>query len=123
MADKTTIKKNFIDLSKIKAKELPKKTLLANLDGTEREYEIHALPESYRNDLIVLLIGENPDRLTQSRALCLARGMDGCDMTTAVALLNSERADEAGRVADEVFALTDLFQKSKDAEAAEAEKN
>lgn len=115
-------RKNFIDLSKIKAKELPKKTIKANLDGEEREYEIHALSESNRNDLIVLLLGEAPDRLTQSRILCLARGLD-IDIATATALLNSESADEAGRVADAVFELTDIYQRAKDAETEEAEKN
>lgn len=122
MPEKATVRKNFIDLSKVRAKELPKRKLRANLDGTEREYEIHALSESHRNDLIVLLLSEQPDRLTQSRVLCLARGLD-IDIATATALLDSDASDEAGRVADAVFELTDIYQRSKDKEAEEAEKN
>ena len=114
--------KNEIDLSKIAVKETPKKVIKANFDGTERDYEIRALNDGEISNLMGL--GSAAQNIFRSRNLhvCLLTCGLGINPEVADFLFSNVNA-EAVRVADEIFALSNVFEKEKVEEAKEAEKN
>lgn len=115
-----------IDLSKLKAKELPTGTVKADFGNSEQEFAIHALNDLERFDLID--ITSNPDnsltRLSKTYVKLLAAGMDVLegDEDKARALLMGA-TEEAMKVVAAISNLTNQFYNAKAEEKAEAEKN
>lgn len=114
--------KNEIDLSKISVKELPKKTIKANFDGTEKEYEIRVLNDGEKMTLDSLLYtSRNVYRTRDLYVFLLSAGLD-IEQAVAAFLFENVNA-EAVRVGDEIFQFTKSFEDAKVAEAESAEKN
>ena len=115
-----------IDLSKLKAKELPTGTVKADFGNGEQEFAIHALNDLERFDLID--ITSNPDnsltRLSKTYVKLLAVGMDVLegDEDKARALLMGA-TEESMKVVAAISNLTNQFYNAKAEEKAEAEKN
>lgn len=113
---------NEIDLSKLTVKELPKKNIKANFDGTEKEFTITALSDTEQHDFQA--IWNNSSDVFRNRnlnILLLACGL-GIQQEVA-ALLYEYKREEAARVANEIFTFTKEFEKTKSAETENAEKN
>lgn len=114
--------KNDFDLSKIAVKELPKKVIKANFEGTEKEYEIRALNDGEKMTLDSLLYtSRNVYRTRDLYVFLLAAGLD-IEQAVAAFLFENVNA-EAVRVGDEIFNFTKGFEDAKAAEAEKAEKN
>lgn len=113
---------NKIDLSKISIKETATKTIKANFEGTEKEYQIRALTDSEKADYLLLCRETtNVHRYRNAYVFLLESGMD---LNPDVAgILYDNCRDEAVRVASEIFEFSKFFDESKAAEKAEAEKN
>jgi D-arabinose 5-phosphate isomerase GutQ len=115
-----------IDLSKLKAKELPTGAVKADFGNGEQEFAIHALNDLERFDLID--ITNNPDnsltRLSKIYIKLLAAGMDVLegDENKARTLLMGA-TEEAMKVVAAISNLTNQFYNAKAEEKAEAEKN
>lgn len=113
---------NKIDLSKIPVKETAKKTIRANFDGSEKEYEIRALTDGEKNNLMSLFSSaKDVYRFRNIYVFLLSCGLD--IEPDVAAFLYDNVNTEAIRVGDEIFSLLNLFEKEKVKEAEEAEKN
>lgn len=114
--------KNEFDLSKISVKELPKKIIRANFDGTEKDCEIRALSDGEKMTLDSLLYtSRNVFRTRDLYVFLLTAGLD-IEQTVA-AFLFENATPEAVRVGDEIFQFTKSFEDAKTNEAETAEKN
>lgn len=114
--------KNDFDLTKIPVKELPKKVIKANFEGTEKEYEIRALSDGEKMTLDSLLVtARNVFRTRDLYVFLLATGLD-IDQAIAAFLFENANA-EAVRVGDEIFQFAKSYEDAKAAEAEKAEKN
>lgn len=114
--------KNKIDLSKIDIKKTPTKTITANFDGEEKEFEIRALNDGEKLNLLSLLVQSKDVWRTRNLYVCLLTcGLD-IEQNVAAALYDNKNA-EAVRVGDLIYELSELFDAEKTAEAETAEKN
>ena len=114
--------KNRIDLSKIDIKKTPTKTITANFDGEEKEFEIRALNDGEKLNLLSLLVQSKDVWRTRNLYVCLLScGLD-IEQNVAAALYDNCNA-EAVRVGDMIYELSELFDAEKTAEAETAEKN
>lgn len=114
--------KNKIDLSKIDIKKTPTKTITANFDGEAKEFEIRALNDGEKLNLLSLLVQSKDVWRTRNLYVCLLScGLD-IEQTVAAALYDNCNA-EAVRVGDMIYELSELFDAEKTAEAETAEKN
>lgn len=114
--------KNKIDLSKIGIKATPKKKVSANFDGEQKEYEIRALNDGEKLNLISLLADSKDVWRIRNLYVCLLScGLD-IEQIVAAALYDNCNA-EAVRVGDLIYKLSELFDAEKTAEAETAEKN
>lgn len=114
--------KNEIDLSKIAVKETAKKTIKANFDGTEKEFEIRALSDGEKMNFASLLAtAKDVYRIRNIYVFLLSCGLD-IEQAVADLLFESKNA-EAVRVGDEIYKLSKIFDEAKEKEAKEAEKN
>ena len=111
-----------IDLSKIKARELPKKTVKVNILGTEQEQEITVLTGENRIRTWSLDFSVNADESTVKRVkICLEAGAKLPEKD--VDLLIKLDWDAAVQLAGEVLACTREFDGEITAAKAAAEKN
>ena len=114
--------KNDIDLSKIAVKELPRKTIEANFDGTKKPYEIRAFSDGEKMTLDSLLMtSRNVFRTRDIYVFLLSTGLD-IEQAVAGFLFDNCNA-EAVRVGDLIFEFAKSFDTAKAEEAKEAEKN
>ena len=114
--------KNKIDLTKIGVKQTPTKRITANFDGEEKEYEIRALNDGEKLNLLSLLANSKDVWRIRNLYVCLlSSGMD-IEQNVAAALYDN-RNEEAVRVGDMIYELSELFDAEKTAEAETAEKN
>ena len=114
--------KNKIDLSKIDIKKTPTKTITANFDGEEKEFEIRALNDGEKLNLLSLLVQSKDVWRTRNLYVCLLTcGLD-IEQNVAAALYDNKNA-EAVRVGDLIYELSELFDAEKASEAENAEKN
>ncbi len=113
---------NEIDLSKIKVKETAKSTIKANFDGEEKEFEIRALNEGEKFTFSSILANSKDVYRTRNMYVhLLSCGLDWeqgiCD------LIFDNATEEAIRVAEEIYKLSNMFDEAKAKEAKTAEKN
>ena len=114
--------KNKIDLSKIAIKSTPKKQIKANFDGKEKDFEIRALNDGEKLNLLSLLA--NSKDVWRIRNLYVFLLSCGLDIEQAVAsALYDNKNEEAIRVGDMIYELSEIFDAEKTAEAETAEKN
>ena len=119
-----------IDLSKVPAKELPRKTVEADFGDGVKEYYIRPLNEA---DLVCLRTLPQNDPTTgqtdimlpkKMYVLLLSAGLEVCQGQQDIAkLLLDERSAAAIHVGDAIFAFTNEFYAAKQNETEEAEKN
>ena len=112
----------MIDLKKIKAKELPKKTITVNILGTKQEQEITVLTGENRLKSWALDFDSNPEESALKRVkICLIAGanLPSADAETLIRL----DWDAAVKIAGDVLALTREFDDAVAAEKTAAEKN
>lgn len=116
-----------IDLSRIPVKKTAEGTVKADFygNGEELEYDIHALDDASRLCIGVLYAEEKDAlKILKLYKILLAGGLDACKGDQGLAeylLLN--RYDEARKVGDAIYELTEKFYAAKEEEAREAEKN
>lgn len=114
--------KNKIDLSKINIKKTPHKWITANFEGEEKKYEIRALTDSEKVGFVHLLTdSKDVFRLRNTYVTLLTCGLE-IPQEVAVALYENSW-EEATRIGDMIFELSEMFEKVKIEEAEEAEKN
>lgn len=114
--------KNEFDLSKISVKELPKKLIKANFEGTKKEYEIRVLSDGEKMTLDSLLVTAR--NVFRTRDLYVFLLSCGLDIEQALAAFLFENVnEEAVRVGDEIFKFAKSFEDAKADEAKIAEKN
>ncbi|MBQ4433385.1 MAG: hypothetical protein IJU61_09785 [Victivallales bacterium] len=116
-----------LDLSKIKAKELPTSTVKAVLNPEigEQEFAIHALSDLDRIDISdVISNNRSVSRLSKFYVKMLAAGLDVLNGSEEDAReLLDKCTEQAMIIANAIFALTNQFNAAKADEKAEAEKN
>lgn len=115
-----------IDLSKIPAKEVPRKTVKANFGDGEKEYWIRSLDDADRMCVQMLYAVDQRDvrRPFELYVLLLTAGLEAINGSQETARwLVRNCTDAAMDVGNEIYSLTLEFFKAKDAEAEEAEKN
>ena len=114
-----------IDLSKIKAKELPTKTVKANFGDGEKEYQVRALNDMDRIELARHVTNKS-EVFVNSKVylIALVGGLEaiGRDEDAARVLLDA-CTTEALKVANEILDLTNEFYTKKSEEREKAEKN
>jgi len=116
--------KTKIDLSKIPAKELPRKKVTVDFGDGEAEYWIRALGDADRMCIQVLYGTDNVFRPKDLYVLLLSCGLEVIKGDQDIARLLVERATiPAQTVGNEIYSLTNDFYDSKDQEAEQAEKN
>ena len=115
-----------LDLSKIPAKETASKVIKADFYGDgEREYMIHALDDSQRQS-VGFLTTDSDDVLKSQKfyVLLLSQGLDVLEGDQYIArYLLRNKNEEATKVCNEIYRLTQEFYDAKNREAQEAEKN
>lgn len=114
---------NKIDLSKILVKKLPTKKITADFDGAKKQYEIRALNDGEKLNLLSLLASGGKDvyRVRNMYIFLLTCGLD-VDQPVAEALF-AHANTEAVRIGDAIFELSKVFEDAKAEEADVAEKN
>lgn len=114
--------KNKIDLSKISVKKTPTKWITANFDGEDKKFEIRALNEGEKSNLVTLIANSKDVFRTRNLYVCLLScGLD-IEQNIAAHLYDNCNA-EAIRVGDLVFDFSEIFDEAKLEEAEKAEKN
>lgn len=114
--------KNKIDLSKISIKETAKKKITAEFDGEKKQYEIRALNDGEKLNLLSLLASSKDVwRIRNLYVFLLSCGLD-IEQSVASALYDNRNA-EAVRVGDLIYEFSNIFDEEKAAEAEKAEKN
>lgn len=114
--------KNKIDLSKISIKETAKKKITAEFDGEKKQYEIRALNDGEKLNLLSLLASSKDVwRIRNLYVFLLSCGLD-IEQSVASALYDNRNA-EAVRVGDLIYEFSNIFDEEKAAEAETAEKN
>ena len=112
----------MIDLSKVKARELPKKTVEVNILGTKQEHEITVLSGESRIRTWSLDYTQNPDESTLKRVkICLGGGA-GLSEDEIVQLISLDW-DAAVQLCGEIMLFTREFESKLATEKAGAEKN
>ena len=114
--------KNKIDLSKINIKKTPHKWITANFDGENKRYEVRALNDGEKVNFGHLLAGDKDVFRLRNMYVCLlACGME-IEQDIAAALYDN-CLEEAVRIGNIIFELSELFETEKAKEAETAEKN
>lgn len=112
----------MIDLKKIAAKELPKKTVKVNILGNVQEQEIHPLEGEARLKSWSLDFSENASKSTLERVMIALT--NGADLSEDIAhRLISLDWDAAVSLAGQILKFTSEFEATIAAEKATAEKN
>ena len=112
----------MIDLSKIKAKELPKKTIKVNILGTVQEQEITVLTGENRIKSWSLDYTQNPEESTLKRVRICLTGGAGVPEKDAELLIHLDW-DAAVEICGQVMEFTREFDDKISAEKSDAEKN
>lgn len=113
---------NKIDLSKIKVKEIPTKTIKANFEGVEKDYTIFELQQAQLVQLNTFRESINDYmRVRTSVVFTLSAGLQ-IEFSTAEFLFDNCTL-EAVRVANLIYDFAADVQEEKVKEAEEAEKN
>lgn len=127
MSNTPKVKSNVatkINLSRIPIKELPRKTILCNFDGEEKEYWIRALDESKRMCIQSLWTGNDVLRPAKLYTLLLTAGLEAINEEQEIAQFLLENVtEEAKRVGNEIYAFTAEYYEKIAEEAEEARKN
>lgn len=114
--------KNEIDLSKIKAKELPEKKIKANFDGNEKEYIIRAFSDGEKVSAEgILRASSNVNRIRDYYVFLISTAME-IDQLIAGYLYDNV-TEEAIRVGHIIHEFIEEFENKKTEEAKTAEKN
>jgi hypothetical protein len=114
--------KNEIDLSKIKAKELPEKKIKANFDGTEKEYIIRAFSDGEKVTAeAILQTSSNVNRIRDYYVFLISTAME-IDQLIAVYLYDNV-TEETIRVGQIIHEFVEEFENKKAEESKTAEKN
>lgn len=114
--------KNQIDLSKIKAKELPEKVIKANFDGKEKEYTIRAFSDGEKITADgILCTTSNVNRIRDYYVFILSTAMEIEQMIAGY--LYDNVTEETIRVGQIIHEFVEEFEEKKAEEAKNAEKN
>ncbi len=112
----------MIDLSKIKAVELPEKTVKVNINGTIQEQNIKPLTGDHRLRSWALDYTHDPAQSTHDRVMLTLVNGAGLDAKTALKLISVDW-DAAVTLSADVLNFTEEFEKKIAEEKKNAEKN
>ena len=112
----------MIDLSKIKAVELPEKTVKVNIHGTIQEQNIKPLTGDHRLRSWALDYTHDPAQSTHDRVMLTLVNGAGLDAKTALELISVDW-DAAVTLSADVLNFTEEFEKKISEEKKNAEKN
>lgn len=112
----------MIDLSKIKAVELPEKTVKVNILGTIQEQKIKPLTGDHRLRSWALDYTHDPAQSTHDRVMLTLIHGAGLDAKTALGLISVDW-DAAVTLSADVISFTEEFEKTIAEEKKTAEKN
>lgn len=114
--------KNKIDLSKINVRKTATRWITANFDGESKKYEIRALNDGEKINLLSLLANSKDVYRIRNLYVCLLSCGLEIEQNIAASLYDNCNA-EALRVGDMIYELSEIFEEAKAEEADAAEKN
>lgn len=114
--------KNKIDLSKINVRKTATRWITANFDGESKKYEIRALNDGEKINLLSLLANSKDVYRIRNLYVCLLSCGLEIEQNIASSLYDNCNA-EALRVGDMIYELSEIFEETKAEEADAAEKN
>lgn len=111
----------MLDLSKLKALELPKKEITVEILGEKQSLEITAFGDDVSLD-ISDIVENNKDSAEKKSRLHLLKNCAGLSEVDALCLLKND-GGAASAIIKEIFSLTEDFRKEREKIREQAEKN